>query len=63
MYYNLLLVINKYNISFDDLAKKMNISVRLLEEKINGNKDFVLNEVSIILGIFSNYSFEFLFKK
>lgn len=63
MYYNLLLVINKYNISFDDLAKKMNISVRLLEEKINGNKDFVLNEVSIILGIFPNYSFEFLFKK
>ena len=63
MYYNLLLVINKYNISFDDLAKKMNISVRLLEEKINRNKDFVLNEVSIILEIFPNYSFEFLFKK
>jgi DNA-binding Xre family transcriptional regulator len=49
-------------ISTEELAKKLLISRFSLEKKLNGDKDFNLNEIEIILKIFNNCAFEYLFQ-
>ena len=49
-------------ISIEELAKKMLISRFSLEKKLNGDKDFNLYEIEIILKTFNGCEFEYLFQ-
>ncbi|MDD3122408.1 MAG: hypothetical protein PHC62_02710 [Candidatus Izemoplasmatales bacterium] len=49
-------------ISIEELAKKLLISRFSLEKKLNGDKDFNLYEIEIIMKTFNDCAFEYLFQ-
>lgn len=63
VYANLKAEIVKSNIPIKRIAKWMNISLESLKEKIHCKQDFTLSEVMIILEVFPQLSFEYLFTK
>lgn len=60
-YKNLVKVIEINNIDYKELAEELNISVNDLENKLTGKKEFILKDVNILLGLFPNVSYDYLF--
>ncbi len=63
LYSNLTLVMIRHQLTFDDIAQKLSIPTKTLLDKIFGYKDFTLREIEIIMSIFPNEKYEFLFGK
>ena len=62
IYSNLKAEMIKKQISIEALAQKLQISKISLEKKLNGHKDFLLNEIEMILRIFDDCAFDYLFQ-
>lgn len=60
-YKNLVKVIEINNIDYKELAEELNISVNDLEDKLTGKKEFILKDVNILLRLFPNVSYDYLF--
>ena len=45
------------HITRDDLSKRLNVSLRTLNDKIVGNRDFKESEVCILISLFGNSIF------
>ena len=60
-YKNLVKVIEINNIDYKELAEELNISVNDLEDKLTGEKEFILKDVNILLRLFPNVSYDYLF--
>lgn len=61
MYNNLKSEMSRKHLSLSDLAIKMNLSRKALENKLSGLRDFTLHEIEFILKEFSDCPFEYLF--
>lgn len=61
MYNNLKSEMTRKHLSLSDLAYKMDLSKKALENKLSGLRDFTLNEIEFILKEFSDCPFEYLF--
>jgi len=61
MYNNLKSEMNRKHISLIELASKMNLSRRALENKLSGLRDFTLTEIEFLLREFSDCPFDYLF--
>lgn len=63
MYINLMKEIDESNLTLEDISNEVGIPKNDLIKKINGELEFNLHDVEVILKIFNNYSFDYLFKK
>lgn len=61
MYNNLKTEMSRKHLTLTELAAKMNLSKKALENKLSGLKDFNLTEIEYILKEFSDCPFEYLF--
>lgn len=63
MYWNIIAEMARNNMTREDLAKKMGISIATLRKKIKGKSDFKNSEIEILLSVFGNgVTFEYLFE-
>ena len=63
LYINLKTEIVKRHISIDALAQDMHISSQGLIDRIHGLKEFTLSEVHVILSVFPDLEFGYLFER
>lgn len=64
MYFNVLAEMARAGMTREYLAKKLGVSLPTLRRKINGEIDFKLSEIKILISLFgNNVSFEYLFEE
>ena len=56
MYWNIIAEMARNNMTREDLAKKMGISIATLRKKIKGKSDFKNSEIEILLSVFGKES-------
>lgn len=63
MFLNLIKEIKSHNLTYKQVAEKLNLNINSLHHKIYGKIDFKLTEVEQILSMFPGTSMDYLFKK
>lgn len=61
MYMNLIAEMARIGMTREEVAKKLDLSLPSLRKKIAGEIDFKLSEIKILISLFGNVSFEYLF--
>lgn len=63
MFTNLVAEIAKKGLKKTEIASRLGMTPETLKNKLTGKTEFTLDEIKILLNIFSGYSMEYLFHK
>ncbi len=63
MFKNLTNLLRNRHMTNEDLAKILKIHRNTLLSKLNGDTQFTLNEIDIIMAIFNEYKFDYIFTR
>lgn len=63
MFKNLTNLLRNRHMTNEDLAKILKIHRNTLLSKLNGDTQFTLNEIDIIMTIFNEYKFDYIFAR
>ena len=61
MYRNIIAEMARVGMTREEVANKLNLSLPALRKRISGDMDFKLSEIKILISLFGNVSFEYLF--
>lgn len=63
MYMNILAEMARKSLTRKEVAKQLNLSEASFRKKIQGENEFKMSEVEILLSLFGDVTFEYLFAK
>lgn len=63
MYKNILAEMARKSMTRSDIAEHLNIAEPTLRKKLRGEQDFKISEITTLLSLFGEVSFEYLFEK